>query len=56
MLAFCTAGDIRQSMLKECDFQSEARNIAQFNSYLDRNELRQIATAPFVYTQLTSKR
>lgn len=35
---------------------SEARNIATFSSYLDQNDLRRIATAPFVYSQLTSKR
>ena len=50
------AGDIRVSMMQECDFTSEARNIATFSSYLDQNDLRRIATAPFVYSQLTSKR
>jgi aarF domain-containing kinase len=49
-------GDIRVSMMQECDFTSEARNIATFSSYLDQNDLRRIATAPFVYSQLTSKR
>ena len=43
-------------MMQECDFTSEARNIATFSSYLDQNDLRRIATAPFVYSQLTSKR
>lgn len=49
-------GDIRQSMLKECDFQAEARNLSEFSNYLDRNGLRQIATAPFAYPDLVSKR
>lgn len=43
-------------MMKECDFVSEARNIGEFSSYLDRNGLRTIATAPFVFSQLSSKR
>ena len=50
------AGDIRRSMMKECDFVAEARNIGEFSNYLDRNGLRQVATAPFVYTELSSKR
>ena len=49
-------GDIRRSMMKECDFVSEARNIEAFSTYLDSNGLRQVATAPFVFTQLSSKR
>lgn len=49
-------GDIRQSMLSECDFEAEARNIAEFTNYLERNGLGRVATAPFVFRDLSTRR
>lgn len=48
--------DIRSSMLDEVDFRKEAQHIQQFSAYLDRTNMRQGATCPFVYKQLSSKR
>lgn len=50
------AGDVRQSMLSECDFEAEARNIAEFSNYLERNGLERVATAPFVFRDLSTRR
>lgn len=49
-------GDVRQSMLNECDFQAEARNIGEFSNYLARNDLERVATAPFVFRDLSTRR
>mmetsp|Transcript_18644 Transcript_18644/g.56337 ORF Transcript_18644/g.56337 Transcript_18644/m.56337 type:complete len:542 (+) Transcript_18644:141-1766(+) len=49
-------GDIKRSMLAECDFESEARNIQEFSNYLRRQDLESVATAPFVFTPFSSKR
>ena len=48
--------DIRSSMLDEIDFRKEVQHIQQFSAYLDRTGMRQGATCPFVYKQLSSKR
>ena len=48
--------DIRSSMLDEVDFRKETQHIQQFSAYLDRTNMRQGATCPFVYKQLSSKR
>ena len=48
--------DIRSSMLDEVDFRKEARHIQQFSTYLDNTGMRQGATCPFVYKQLSSRR
>lgn len=48
--------DIRTSMLDEIDFRKEVQHIQQFSAYLDRTGMRQGATCPFVYKQLSSKR
>mmetsp|Transcript_16663 Transcript_16663/g.22965 ORF Transcript_16663/g.22965 Transcript_16663/m.22965 type:complete len:574 (-) Transcript_16663:168-1889(-) len=49
-------GDIRSSMMEEVDFTKEARNIKQFQDYLDRMDLSREAVAPFVYEDLSSRR
>ncbi|KAL0022009.1 hypothetical protein WJX77_005860 [Trebouxia sp. C0004] len=48
--------DIRTSMLEEIDFRKEVQHIQQFSAYLDRTGMRQGATCPFVYKQLSSQR
>ncbi len=48
--------DIRSSMLDEIDFRKEVQHIQQFSAYLDSTGMRQGATCPFVYKQLSSKR
>lgn len=50
------AGDIRDAMTDEVDFIKEAKNIADFQNYVDRNGLSSVATSPFVYTQHSSRR
>eukprot|EP00193_Tetraselmis_chui_P014965 CAMPEP_0177786986 /NCGR_PEP_ID=MMETSP0491_2-20121128/21224_1 /TAXON_ID=63592 /ORGANISM="Tetraselmis chuii, Strain PLY429" /LENGTH=302 /DNA_ID=CAMNT_0019308251 /DNA_START=170 /DNA_END=1074 /DNA_ORIENTATION=+ len=49
-------GDVRQSMLEEVDFVTEARHIQEFSLYLDNSGARRFATCPYVYKQYTSKR
>lgn len=49
-------GDIRVSMLDEVDFRKEASHMQQFSSFLDEKGFRTLATCPFVYTQLCTKR
>jgi len=49
-------GDIRESMLEETDFRKEAANVAAFRRYLEDAGLTDIAKAPFVYNQFSSKR
>ena len=48
--------DIRYSMMEEVDFDKEVEHIATFSSYLDSENLRSIATCPYVYRQFSSKR
>ncbi|DBA80249.1 TPA: hypothetical protein ACH3X2_007482 [Trebouxia sp. C0005] len=48
--------DIRTSMLEEIDFRKEVQHIQQFSAYLDRTGMRQGATCPYVYKQLSSPR
>ena len=48
--------DIRTSMLEEIDFRKEVQHIQQFSAYLDRTGMRQGATCPYVYKQLSSRR
>ena len=43
------AGDIRESMLEELDFQKEANNMEEFRTFLKLNDLTSQATAPKVY-------
>lgn len=48
--------DIRYSMVQEVDFNKEVEHISTFSSYLDSQNLRSIATCPYVYKQLSSRR
>jgi len=50
------AGDIRVSMLEELDFEKEAGNIEEFRVFLKRNGLSDVATAPYVHRELTTKK
>jgi aarF domain-containing kinase len=50
------AGDLRTSMLEELDFTLEARNTIEFRRFLQQNSLLNVATAPLVYLQHSSKR
>mmetsp|Transcript_1351 Transcript_1351/g.1818 ORF Transcript_1351/g.1818 Transcript_1351/m.1818 type:complete len:535 (-) Transcript_1351:149-1753(-) len=49
-------GDIRLSMLDELDFTKEAKNIQSFKDFLRNEGLEDIATAPRVYSEYSSKR
>ena len=48
--------DIRTSMLEELDFTLEARNTIEFRRFLQENGLLNVATAPLVYLQHSTKR
>jgi aarF domain-containing kinase len=48
--------DIRSSMLEELDFTLEARNTIEFRRFLQENGLLNVATAPLVYLQHSTKR
>jgi aarF domain-containing kinase len=50
------AGDIRNSMLEELDFEKEARNTEEFRRFLAENQLINVATAPKVYREFTTKK
>jgi aarF domain-containing kinase len=50
------AGDLRTSMLEELDFTLEARNTIEFRRFLQQSSLLNMATAPLVYLQHSSKR
>lgn len=50
------AGDIRESMLEELDFEKEARNTIEFRRFLQDNKLLKQATAPRVFTELTTRK
>lgn len=49
-------GDIRSSMLEELDFEKEARNTEEFRSFLAQSNLLNLATAPKVYREFTTKK
>ncbi|KAJ1487737.1 ABC1 family-domain-containing protein [Baffinella frigidus] len=48
-------GDIRTTMLDELDFEKEARNMAEFRSFLSSSNNRQV-TVPDVYPQGSTKK
>lgn len=48
--------DIRTSMLDEVDFTKEAKHIQDFSLFLDKMNLRSVATCPYVYRQYSTKR
>ncbi|GLC36376.1 hypothetical protein PLESTF_000329900 [Pleodorina starrii] len=48
--------DMRTSMMAEVDFTQEATHYQHFASFLDSRGYRAIATTPFVYRQISSKR
>jgi aarF domain-containing kinase len=50
------AGDIRSSMLEELDFEKESTNVEEFRVFLKKNGLDDVATAPKVYREFTSKK
>eukprot|EP00557_Chaetoceros_sp_GSL56_P012792 CAMPEP_0176486238 /NCGR_PEP_ID=MMETSP0200_2-20121128/5461_1 /TAXON_ID=947934 /ORGANISM="Chaetoceros sp., Strain GSL56" /LENGTH=615 /DNA_ID=CAMNT_0017882925 /DNA_START=165 /DNA_END=2012 /DNA_ORIENTATION=+ len=50
------AGDIRNSMLEELDFEKEATNVEEFRLFLKENGLENVATAPKVYREYTTKK
>jgi aarF domain-containing kinase len=50
------AGDIRESMLEELDFEKEAKNTIEFRRFLQENNLGKKATAPLVYLEHTTKK
>jgi len=50
------AGDIKSSMLEELDFEKEATNVEEFREFLTVNGFNQIATAPKVYREFTTKK
>ncbi len=50
------AEDVRSSMMDELDFEKEASNIREFRLFLKRNGLEGSATAPRVFSELTTKR
>jgi Predicted unusual protein kinase len=49
-------GDIRNSMLEELDFEKEATNVEEFRWFLKENGLEDVATAPKVYREYTTKK
>lgn len=50
------AGDVRESMLQELDFQAEATNVEEFREFLVNRGLTKVATAPRIYRDLTTKK
>jgi len=50
------AGDVRSSMLEELDFEKEAGNLEEFRAFLRREGLDEVATAPKVYREFTTKK
>lgn len=46
--------DIQKTMLEECDFLNEARNIREFRDFLESSGLTDQATAPRVYDRYTT--
>ena len=43
-------------MMAETDFQQEAQHISEFENYLENSGMNRVATCPFVYKHLTTKR
>jgi len=50
------AGDVRSSMLEELDFEKEAGNVEDFRDFLRDEGLVEIATAPRIYREFTTKK
>lgn len=50
------AGDIKSSMLEELDFNKEATNVEEFREFLTNNNFDQIAKAPKVFEEYTTKK
>ncbi len=50
------AADIRSSMLEELDFEKESQNVKEFRVFLKENGLDNVATAPKVYGEYTTKK
>lgn len=50
------SGDIRNSMLEELDFLKESQNVQEFRTFLKDNNFDQVATAPKVYREFTTKK
>jgi aarF domain-containing kinase len=48
--------DLRSSMMEETDFRKEAKNVRDFTRFIESSKLESLATAPFVYEKLSSKR
>src|SRR5262249_31908517 len=48
--------DFRRTIAEELDFRREAKNICEFRELLAREKLTEIATAPEVLLELSSKR
>ncbi len=46
--------DVQKTMLEECDFLNEAKNIREFRQFIKDNDLSAEATAPRVYDQHTT--
>ncbi|PKL33114.1 MAG: kinase [Spirochaetae bacterium HGW-Spirochaetae-10] len=47
--------DLQKTMMEECDFLHEARNLKEFREFLDRTGI-DFATAPAVYAELSGPR
>jgi len=50
------AGDIKSSMLEELDFEKESTNVEEFRTFLEENDLKDVATAPKIYREFTTKK
>jgi len=50
------AGDVRTSMLEELNFEKEAENVEEFRRFLKEQGLTDVATAPRIYREFTSKK
>lgn len=48
--------DIRSSMLDEVDLTKEAAHVQQFSAFLEQRGFTGVATAPYVYRQISSTR
>ena len=48
--------DLRESMMEETDFRKEAKNVRDFTRFIESSKLESLATAPFIYEKLSSKR
>ena len=48
--------DLRSSMMEETDFRKEAKNVRDFTRFIESSKLESLATAPFIYEKLSSKR